>query len=289
MRFTLILAATLAAAVPADAEGLFGLTFDDRIVTFSSTNPEMILSSRPIMGLAAGESLVGLDLRPATGMLYTLGLSGNLYRLELMGASYMAMPVMLSAMPMGTAFGFDFNPVPDRLRVVSDTGQNLRINADTGATILDGMISSDTGPVMLVAAAYTNNVAGATSTTLYAIDAVGDRLVRSTNPNAGLYTGLNLMGMPFGPLGFTFTTANAVGFDVSGSTGIAYANVDSLLWRIDLMSGAATALGIVGAGPLRSIATGAVVPEPGTWAMLIAGFGLVGAAARRRRPEPAVA
>lgn len=25
------------------------------------------------------------------------------------------------------------------------------------------------------------------------------------------------------------------------------------------------------------------VPEPGTWAMLIAGFGLVGAAARRRR------
>jgi len=30
------------------------------------------------------------------------------------------------------------------------------------------------------------------------------------------------------------------------------------------------------------ITTGAV-PEPGTWAMLIAGFGLVGAAARRRR------
>ena len=31
----------------------------------------------------------------------------------------------------------DFNPVPDRLRVVSDTGQSLRINVDTGAVITD--------------------------------------------------------------------------------------------------------------------------------------------------------
>lgn len=31
----------------------------------------------------------------------------------------------------------------------------------------------------------------------------------------------------------------------------------------------------------------AVVPEPANWAMLIAGFGLVGAAARRRRLAPA--
>lgn len=289
MRFTLFLAAALVAATPAAAERLFGLTFDDRIVTFDSTNPEMILSSRPIMGLMPGDSLVGLDRRPATQKLYTLGTSGNLYRLDLAGASYMATPVMLTAMPMGAAFGVDFNPVPDRLRVVSSSGQNLRINADTGGTIVDGMIMSDTGPVMLVAAAYTNNFAGATSTTLYAIDAVNDRLVRALDPNLGTYTGMNLMGMPFAPLGFAFTTDNAVGFDISGTTGIAYANVDSLLWRIDLTTGAGTVLGIVGAGPLRSIATGAVVPEPGSWALLIAGFGLVGGMARRRQPAAAIA
>ena len=33
------------------------------------------------------------------------------------------------------------NPVPDRLRVTSDTGQNLRINVDNGETIVDGDIA----------------------------------------------------------------------------------------------------------------------------------------------------
>ncbi len=38
-----------------------------------------------------------------------------------------------------------------------------------------------------------------------------------------------------------------------------------------------------GAFDMIQIGSAGVVPEPGTWAMLIAGFGLVGAASRRRR------
>jgi hypothetical protein len=288
MRITIsLLTLGLAAAVtPAAAnERLYGLTFNNRIVSFMADAPEMILTSRSIMGLPMGESLTGLDVRPATGVLYTVGTSGTLYSLTPGAGGYMAMAQpMLSVMPGGQPYGFDFNPVPDRLRLVNAAGQNLRINTDTGATIADGMISSDTGMPMLVAAAYTNNRPGATTTTLYALDAATDQLLRSTNPNAGTYTGTNLMGMPFGPLGFAFTTDNAVGFDISGRTGTAFANIDSLLWTIDLATGAGTALGIVGAGPLRSIATTGVVPEPGTWALLVAGFGLMGASIRRRRP-----
>ena len=42
----------------------------------------------------------------------------------------------------GTAFGFDFNPTVDRIRVVSDTGQNLRLNPDTGAVAaVDGALN----------------------------------------------------------------------------------------------------------------------------------------------------
>ncbi len=282
-------AAALAAATGAQAERLYGLTFDNRIVTFDSADPETILTTRTITGLPDGAALIGLDVRPANGMLYTATASGQVYELNLSGASYSAVAKgFLTTAPSGQAFGFDFNPVPDRLRLVSSDDQNLRINVDTGATLVDGMITSSSGAVALSGAAYTNSVAGATTTTLYALDTVTDRLLRSTNPNAGTYVNMNLMGGTFGPLGFSFTTENAVGFDISGRTGAAFANIDSLLWSIDLGSGAGTSLGIVGAGPLRSIATGAV-PEPASWAMMIGGFGLVGGMARRRRQVVAIA
>ena len=37
----------------------------------------------------------------------------------------------------GTAFGVDFNPRADLLRIVSNTGQNLRVNLQAGRIIAD--------------------------------------------------------------------------------------------------------------------------------------------------------
>ncbi len=285
--------ALVASAGSASAERLFGLTLDNRIVSFDSGDPETVISSRAIIGVQAGDTLLGIDVRPATLSFWSVAQSGNVYELLPMGSGYVAtLRSALSVMPSGTSFGIDFNPVPDRLRMVSNSGQNLRINVATGATIVDGAITSDSGAVNLIGAAYTNSIAGASSTVLYAIDSVGDTLLRSTNPNAGTYTNLNLMGQAFQPLGLSFTNANNVGFDISANDGRAYLTIDSLLWRVDLNTGKATSLGVVGAGTLRGLtARGfmAAVPEPQSWAMMIAGFGLVGAVARRRRMVPATA
>jgi hypothetical protein len=285
--------ALVASAASASAERLFGLTTDNRIVSFNSNNAEAVISSRAITGVQAGDTLLGIDVRPATLSFWSVAQSGNVYELLPMGGKYVAtLKSTLSVMPSGSSFGIDFNPVPDRLRMVSNTGQNLRINVDTGVTILDGTVSSTTGAVNLIGAAYTNSFAGTTSTMLYAIDTVGDTLLRSTNPNAGTYTNLNLMGEAFQPLGLSFTNANMVGFDISANDSMAYLTIDSLLWRVDLGTGRATSLGLVGAGPLRGLtARGfmAAVPEPASWAMMIAGFGMVGAIARRRRMVPATA
>jgi hypothetical protein len=277
--------ALLAAASEASAEKLFGLTFDNRIVTFDSANPETTLSSRPISGLPMGTRLIGLDLRPLDGKLYTASTTGTLYQLNLVQGSWAATSKgMISPAPSGSTFGFDFNPAADRLRIVSNTDQNLRIIPDTAVTFNDGAITTDVGAGVFAGAAYTNNIANAPSTVLYAIDTDTDMLFRALSPNAGTYTATNLMGQMFQPLGLAFTINNAIGFDISGRTGVAYLNADSLLWTVNLMTGVASGGNIIGAGPLNGL-TAAAVPEPATWALLIAGFGFVGATLRRRRPQ----
>ena len=148
----------------------------------------------------------------------------------------------------GTAFGFDFNPTVDRIRVVSDTGQNLRLNPDTGAVAaVDGALNP--GAPHVVGSAYTNNFAGATTTTLYAIDAATDQLLIQNPPNNGTLA-------PVGPLGVD--TSDDVGFDITANDGVAFATLTiggtTRLHRIDLVTGTATQVGAAFAATLRDFA-----------------------------------
>ncbi len=271
--------AALAIALPASqasAERIFGLA-SGSIVTFDSTAPGVITSSRTITGVANGDTLVGLDLRPATGTLYSVGTSGNLYALTLAaGGTYAATSVgSIAPQPAGSSFGIDFNPVPDRLRLISNTNQNLRINPANGATITDTPITlNGSGTVDIVASAYANNRAGVLTTTLYGLDAATDSLLRSTNANAGTYVGV-------GPLGFSFSVGDRVAFDISGLTSNAFFSIGDNFYSVNLATGAGSFIGGVGVEGLTGLTAGAV-PEPASWAMLIAGFGLVGGAMRRR-------
>src|SRR6266540_5506650 len=81
----------------------------------------------------------------------------------------------------GNSFGFDFNPVPDRIRLVSDGGQNIRLNpndgtvanaapADMPLAFAPGDQSGGQNPG-LVGWDYTKNLQGATTTTLGGINA----------------------------------------------------------------------------------------------------------------------
>src|SRR3954469_15618447 len=116
------------------------LTKDEHLIIVDSANPRAIVSNVPITGLQAGENLVGIDVRPATGELYALSAAGRLYTVNpATGAA--ALKSTLAADPAdatapftalaGTDFGVDFNPTSDRLRVVSEADANLRINPDT--------------------------------------------------------------------------------------------------------------------------------------------------------------
>ncbi len=288
LRAALLAAAMLAPAM-AQADTIYGLTASNRIVTFTSAAPGTTISDRAITGLAAGDRLLGIDRRPVDKLLYAIGSSGNVYRLTQTPTSYVATNLgAVSTSLTGSSYGFDFNPTVDRIRVVSDANQNLRLNPNAAplGTIVDGSLTLNGAPqIDLLGVAYTNSVAGATTTRLYGIDARTGALVRSTNANAGTYVNFGLTGTAYQSLGLALDNAQALGFDISANTGLGYFNFGSDLYRINLETGAPTLLGGIGAGGLVGLAAGAV-PEPQSWALLIAGFGLVGAAQRRHRRQP---
>jgi hypothetical protein len=260
---SLMLAASALIALPATAgELLVGSTSNNRLVVFSSDNPRHVKTLR-VRGLAPNERILGLDVRPANGQLYALGSTSQIYIIDL--HQRVATPVggPFSPALRGDFFGFDFNPQADRIRIVSDADQNLRVNPDTGAvagvdTELD-YVAGDSGAGLdpgAVGAAYSNNDNDqATPTTLYDIDATRDTLVVQNPPNDGALTTV-------GSLGVTTPHSLIVGFDIAASDGTAYALLrpegsDSpQLYRIDLTTGAASFIGQVGGlAPLTSLAT----------------------------------
>jgi Domain of unknown function (DUF4394)/PEP-CTERM motif len=311
---SLILAMVAAFAVApsiAQAETIVGLKTNNRLFSFDSALPGLVTNlngGNPIFGLPPNENLVAIDFRPvatdspsaaSNGVLYALGDTHHLYTINTVTSTATVVPGAPFAMT-GTAFGIDFNPVPDRLRVVTDTDENFHLDPNTGAVAgvdtplayVAGDLNSFVNP-NVVGAAYTNNFGGATQTTLYGIDFALDALVRQggvngvPSPNTGQLSTI-------GPLGFD--SANDLGFDISGQTGIAYASLSpvvlpidiaSELYTINLATGAATFVGPI--GPAAGIASfitrdiaapvGTPVPEPTTLGLL-----LVGLAALVRKP-----
>ncbi len=184
---------------------------------FQVFNPQKANSviNKAITGLGASESFVGIDFRPANGQLYGIAAdnAGNarLYTFNLSSGAVLPVGSGFMIGTAATAFGFDFNPTVDRIRLVSNTGQNLRLNPNDGTiAATDGNLNP--GSPMVSGAAYTNNFAGATSTVLYVIDK--DKLYRQDPPNAGTL-------VETGPLGLTADSLN--GFDIGGTSNKAYA------------------------------------------------------------------
>jgi len=252
----------------AAAQTLYALTTSNRLLQFSSADPCTMEGTVAITGLANGETLLGIDFRPATGQLYGLGSSSRLYTINLTSGVATAVSLApFSPVLDGTAFGFDFNPTVDRIRIVSNTGQNLRVHPVTGATAaVDAPLAyaptdanAGAGP-RITAAAYTNpDNDPATGTVLYDID-IGLGLLTTQNPpNAGILNTVGALGVG---------TSELTGFDITPS-GIAYAILkvtgpdqptrtcgNSDLYAVNLTTGAATRLGSVGAPmPVRGLAS----------------------------------
>lgn len=235
---------------PGRGVAVVGYVADGTLVCFSDRDTRLATIGA-VTGLAGDTALVGMDYRPANDVLYGVGNAGGVYSIDVATAAATKVSQLNQALS-GNAFGVDFNPTVDRLRIVSDTGQNLRVNVDDGAAIVDGPLNipgaTPVNPALgVTGAAYTNNDADPnTATTLFDIDTANDNTVIQAPANAGSLS-------PTGKLGVDASTT--VGFDIystlSDGTTVGLTSLASIatadgavsLYGVDLLAGRATYVG----------------------------------------------
>ena len=263
---------------PAVAEVIYAVTTSNSLIRFDSSSPGTILTIGAITGLQGGETILGIDFRPASRQLFGLGSTSRLYTINVTTGAATVVGTQFTTLLNGTAFGIDFNPTVDRLRVTSQADQNMRLNPNNAAiagidsTLAYAALDANAGAnPSIVGNAYTNNFVGTTTTTLYDIDSNLDILTTQNPPNNGT---LNTVG----PLGFN--TSDLVGFDISRASLVAFASLTapaaatSSLFTINLTTGAATLVGTIGGGvTIQGIA---VAPVAQSGDLLISEFRLRG-------------
>ncbi len=204
----------------------------------NTANPGTVLNSATISGLMSGEIILAIDFRPATGQLYGISSTGRLYVINPQsGAARMIGANPVSNDIAGTMVGFDFNPTVDRIRLLTSTGINLRLNPENGAIAATDLPVNGVPGAMITSAAYTNNVAGAATTTLYDIDVTTQKLYRQIPPNDGKLVEVGPLKLKVnGEGGFDIAPKDSVALGLYSSKG------NSTLFVVSLTTGEATLL-----------------------------------------------
>jgi hypothetical protein len=253
------------AAIPPVDPVLYALTIDYRLLHLAPASPGTPIADVVIAGRSV--TVPAIDVRPATGDLYGVTLPPRLIRID---PSTGMIDVIVTDDVIGTdvAYGMDVNPVTDRIRIVSPRDDSVRVHPETAMTVSDVALAYAPGDPgagespEITAVAYTSNVAGAASTTLFGIDIARDVLVRiggpdgTPSPNTGLV-------FTVGPLGVDAQVP--AGLDIApDGRAFAVLTIDpspSDLYTIDLTTGAATLVGEIDDAK-RILGLAVAVPAP---------------------------
>ena len=259
-RFGLVLSISMSGA-KALAQTSYGISTND-LVSFNISTPGTVSTVGAFSGLVSGQSIVGLDFRPATGELYALGYnsttgSGRLYTINL--ATALASPVGATDFTLDageTFFGFDFNPTVDRIRLITGTDNNYRLHPVTGTiAATDGTIAFNATDVntgsdgMVFGSAYTNSYIGSTSTTLFNVEGTTSSLVLQNPPNNGTLNTISALGISLSAM-----APDQVDMDIFYNPMTAVNNaflinpngMNQTVYSLNLTTGATTLIGTTG-------------------------------------------
>lgn len=223
------------------------LTDDGRLICFREDRPDRESEIGDVTGLTGDTALVGIDFRPANKALYGVGNAGGLYTVD-PKAAVATKVAQLSVALAGASFGVDVNPAADALRVISDTGQNLRFSFANGMTFTDTALTNPPNAAAgVTGAAYTNNdLDPNTATTLFDIDSVLDQVAIQAPANSGQLSATGKLGVDTGPeVAFDIysTIRNGATVDVRGLASLSVEAGADTMYEVSLLTGKATKLG----------------------------------------------
>jgi hypothetical protein len=232
------LIASLTASHAASAASIIGLV-DGKTLVWVDPATKKMTGKADIKGAT---NIVGIDVRPADGMLYAVSADGGIYTVDPKSGAATMKSKLSETLKAGVTVTVDFNPVADRMRIITSEGVNLRVNVDDGKATVDGALKYKDGDAQagktpnVVAGAYTNSSnpkPGATA--LYDIDAAGHLLTQAP-PNDGILNTVGMLGVKLdGPVAFNIVA--------KGEDNAAWLVTGGTLYSVDLKTGKATSAG----------------------------------------------
>ncbi len=243
-------------AAPAFAATVVGLKDGNSLVVIDTATKRVTNTVK----LDASASLVGIDVRPSNGMLYGVTPSGDIVTIDAKTGKWEKKSALSEKLPADATITIDFNPVADRMRILTSTGTSLRVNVDDGKATVDGALKyAETEPTKgkmpnVQAGGYSNSCAGVKETALYNIDMATMSLVKQAPPNDGILTTIGALGATLqGPVAFDVYT------DCKGMSAGWLLN-NGVLSSIDLATGKLSGVGAI-EGISGKISDIAILPQ----------------------------
>jgi hypothetical protein len=237
----------IAAVIVAGSLGFVSTASAQSIVALVDSNTLTVIDFKTRKAASTvqvkGVQLIGIDVRPADGMLYGVTADGQVGTLDPKTGVFTKKSELSEKLKAGVAATIDFNPAADRLRLMNTDGTSHRANVDDGKVTIDGSHKYAEGDMnkgkkpRVVAGAYSNSVKGTKETALYNIDAANGVLVRQAPPNDGVLNTIGSLGIKInGPVAFDIVASGEGQNDAWLLTG-------GTLYKVDLKTGKATPAG----------------------------------------------
>lgn len=182
----------------ASATTAIGLTGDKTLVMIDSATGKVGKS----MEVTGVDSLLGIDLRPATGQLIGVSAGHEVVEIDPATGAAKVISKMDKMLPLkdGQPVIVDFNPMADKLRFMTGT-TNHRVDVDSGKVTVDGSLAFEAKDMHageapnIVAAAYINSFGKPEKTAMYDIDATINAVIKQTSPNDGTLAAVGKLGI----------------------------------------------------------------------------------------------